>query len=370
MDIPPDFNDYIQTAQRKFESFIVNKLGNVPGIAPVSIASSTPYSYLCVFDDAFFNKKILIYRLDDLNQPYRKLKGAVSSLDYVRFSDSAPMLAAANYFSQFQFSGFTFDVEENRFTPVLGDRYWGKASIGGGSSMFALNPDNSLMVIASSIVNNSRLKIFDLGASSAERPGLITMNPPGKLFVTKSLRWSPDGKIVAHHGHYTNQLVPPENLIGVFLWKIERNSTTLSVGHMGTLTYQCPVLNDNNVDLAFSPDSQSLVLGADKKSSDKLKLFNLNTQQLVFESAPLNATTISLVFTPDGKHLFSGEQDGCVRIWNVEPAFLTLNKTINFAGEIFQICLSTGENRLLVAHQDGRKTVAVSSVSLPREMLN
>ncbi|MEQ8174386.1 MAG: hypothetical protein ABRQ26_04875 [Syntrophomonadaceae bacterium] len=362
-------NHSLKSANDKPEPFVVTKLGSVRGTPPVSIISKHGDSFLAVYDDALFNKKALIYRLNNLNQPYRQLKGAVSSLDHMHFSSSGRLLAAANYFSQFQFSGFIYDIEKDHLKPVRADRYYGKASIGGGSQMFCLNHDESLMAIASSIYNNSRLKIFNL-ASPKEPTVVFTLNPPGKLFETKSLNWSPDGTIIAHHGHYMNKLIPAVKLRGIFIWKVESYSPSLSFKHIGTLTYESHNRDDNMVDLVFSPDCRSLVLGADKNSSDKIKLFDLVSQQLVFESAPIGATTTSLLYTPNGRYLISGEKDGCIRIWRVEPSFLTLYKTIALSGEIFQLFISAQGNNLLIAHQDGKKAVGVSTVSLPAEMMN
>lgn len=362
-----DHNHVIQTVSGKDESFIVKRLGIVRGVSPVSIVSKNSNSYLTVYNDAFFNGKALIYNLNNFNQPYRQLK-RISGLDHVRFSNSGTILAAASSFSHFRFSGLVYKVKNDHLIPVLGERYYGRASVGGGSQMFSLNQDESLMVIASSVFNNSKLRIFDI-SNINEPTGIFTMNPPGKAFETKSLCWSPDGTIVAHHGHYIETIVPFEKLRGVFLWKIDRDSSSISVKHIGTLTYESNNHDDIMVDLAFSPDCRLLVLGADKKSSDKIKLFNLNSQQLVFESAPLGTTTASLLFTPNGKYLISGEKDGCVHIWNVGLSSLTLARTIDFSGEIFQICISNEKKQLLVAHKDGKKTVVVSSVSFPEDML-
>ncbi len=346
----------------------VNKLGSVHGVSPVSIVSKNANSFLVVYNDDLFRKKAVIYRLNDFRQCYRTLKGLVDGLDHVAFSPSGNVLAAASYFSHFRFSGFVYHVNSDHITPVLSERYYGKASIGGGSQMFAISPDESLMVIASSVTNNSRLRIFDIKGSE-EPTGIFTMNPPGRVFETKSLNWSPDGQIIAHHGHYMNSLVPPEKQRGIFLWKVDRDSSSISVDHIGTLRYESGNHDDSMVALDFSPDSRFLVLGADERSSDRLKLFDLQSQQLVFESAPLNSTTSSLLFTPSGRYLFSAQKDGTIYVWSVEPSFFTLYMTIALPGEIYQLCWSD-DNKLLAAHQDGKRSVAVSSVALPADMLN
>lgn len=70
---------------------------------------------------------------------------------------------------------------------------------------------------------------------------------------------------------------------------------------------------DSGVSITFSPDGSRLVVGYD---DDVIRIWNLNTGNLVRELRGHEAPVIAIAYSPDGKTISSASSDSTVRLWN------------------------------------------------------
>ncbi|MDE0634261.1 MAG: hypothetical protein OXI43_00210 [Candidatus Poribacteria bacterium] len=120
----------------------------------------------------------------------------------------------------------------------------------------------------------------------------------GSRAKLNSLEFSPDGKILASG-----------NSDGVIdLWD------AVTTEHKGTLISKNPL---GNTFLTFSPDSQTLASGV----ASKITLWDMRTQRpkSTFTLKGSEGFVQSIKFSHDGRTLASGNADGTILIWEVEP---------------------------------------------------
>lgn len=68
--------------------------------------------------------------------------------------------------------------------------------------------------------------------------------------------------------------------------------------------------------VAFSPDGKSLASGS---QDGTIKLWNISTGKLIGTLTTQKEQVWSVAFNPDGKTLASASQDGIINIWQLLP---------------------------------------------------
>ncbi|MFN3420331.1 MAG: WD40 repeat domain-containing protein [Armatimonadota bacterium] len=120
-----------------------------------------------------------------------------------------------------------------------------------------------------------------------------------------SLAFSPDGAILAVGGFSEIQLWRTIDGRPIKVLKrppIRFKGTTIFAGSTNTL--------------AFSPDGKWLAAG-DSVDNDNITLWSLPEGMLRFTLSGHEDDTCSLLFSPDGKFLFSAGEDGWIKVWRV-----------------------------------------------------
>ena len=154
------------------------------------------------------------------------------------------------------------------------------------------SPDGKSLAVASGIPGvKGTLTVWNTDTEEASRQEF----PAEHRDLIYSLRWSPDGKILASGG-YDSKIV---------LWDpVTRKPLRALGGHNGAV-----------FDIAFSPDGKLLASASGDQTSkvwrvrDGLRLDTLKEPQ---------GEQFCVSFTPDGSHLLSAGADNRIRIWELK----------------------------------------------------
>lgn len=117
--------------------------------------------------------------------------------------------------------------------------------------------------------------------------------------------------------------------------------------------------------VVFSPDGKLLATVGDW-GEQKIKLWSVATKQLVRTMATQGITNCA-VFSRDGRELFTGGNDGAVRVWNVEDGSLKREQQAH-AGIVSGLTLSPNGSRLASCGVD--RTVKIWDVATGEELLS
>ncbi|PMB49009.1 hypothetical protein CEN39_22020 [Fischerella thermalis CCMEE 5201] len=135
-----------------------------------------------------------------------------------------------------------------------------------------------------------------------------------------SLAATPDGKILASGG-----------LDGIRLWDLVKKRPLATLVHYNNISK-----------ITISPDGQILASG---ETQGVVKLWNLNSGQLIRQFSAHTQVVSGLAFTPDGQTLVTASHDGTIKLWDA--------KTGDFAGTLT-------ENNNSINHNNWINAIAIN----------
>ncbi len=155
-------------------------------------------------------------------------------------------------------------------------------------SSMKFSPDGKLLAVGGYQV----VRLFD--PASGKNIGTLS----GEADYVRSIAFSPDGKLLAAAGG------PPQRSGEIMIWDLaSRRVLRTLIGH-----------KDCIYSVAWSPDGKMLASG----SYDKMvKLWDASTGQELKNLQDHIDAVFTVAFSPDGKHLASGSQDRSVKIWDI-----------------------------------------------------
>ena len=194
--------------------------------------------------------------------------------------------------------------------------------------------------------------------AGAEGPVVAETTAPQKMPVTPdippavpvvspvvSVRFSPDGKVLAVGGYREVRLVDPVS--GEIF-------ATLS-GHANYVR-----------SVAFSPDGELLAAaGGPPQIGGEIKIWNVKTQQLVRTIEGHKDCIYSVAWSPDGKLIASGSYDKTVKLWEASTG-KELQNLQDHIDAVFAVAFSPDGKRLASASQD--RTVKVWDIATGRRL--
>jgi len=155
-----------------------------------------------------------------------------------------------------------------------------------------------------------------------------------------SVRFSPDGNILAVGGYGQVRLIDPVS---------EKVLATLS-GHANFVR-----------SLAFSPDGKLLAAaGGAPQIGGEIKIWDVHSHQLVKTMEGHKDCIYSIAWSPDGKLIASGSYDKMVKLWDVSTGKEVLNLQ-DHIDAVFAVAFSPDGKRLASASQD--RTVKIWNVA-------
>ena len=189
--------------------------------------------------------------------------------------------------------------------------------------------------------------------AGAEGPVVTASTPSLKMPVTPdiqpevavvspvtSVKFSPDGKLLAAGGYQAVRLVDPSS--GKVL-------ATLA-GHANYVR-----------SLAFSPDGKLLAAaGGAPQIGGEIKIWDLSTHQLVRTIVGHKDCIYSIAWSPDGMLIASGSYDRMIKLWNAGTGTEVRNLQ-DHIDAVFSVAFSPDGKRLASASQD--RTVKIWDVA-------
>ena len=92
---------------------------------------------------------------------------------------------------------------------------------------------------------------------------------------------------------------------------------------------------DNVWSVAFSPNGKMLASGSWDQT---VRLWDIETEQLLYTLTGHTSDIVSVAFSPDGQTLASGSWDGTIRLWNPNNGQLKRTRLMyKFSAKFFRI---------------------------------
>ena len=220
-----------------------------------------------------------------------------------------------------------------------------KASLTGYPDAIAFSPDSSTLAIAG---RDRKIRLWD--AVNGEHQLTLTEQTD----EVYSLIFNPDGRTFAGIGGDST----------IRLWDAGAG------GHLQTIIGHTRSVSS----ISFSPDSNTIATGSgddDGTSGDKrIRIWNVQSGDLQstlkvpigrWLNASYRKRIDAVSYSPDGKTLASGSEDGTIRIWNVESEKLQATTFEGFRGATREPSSGYSELGLVLAYSPDGKVLATSS---------
>ena len=174
-------------------------------------------------------------------------------------------------------------------------------------------------------------------------PGLrLTSILKGQSGNIQQIAWSPDGRHIAAPS----------------ISNLQGQEGTVRIWDMDSGRYADILRSSEGVfhSLAFAPDSQRLVISSDENRIVISGLSGRDQRPLQRQSA---SRVWSVDWSPDGKQIAAGSQDGCIHVWNAQTrSLLRVDEVIDF---VQAVSFSPNSQCLAYACADGSIGLFTSS---------
>ena len=208
----------------------------------------------------------------------------------------------------------------------------------------AFSPDSKTLATGS---HDTSIILWDVETGQPKGRPLL-----GHKELINALAFSPDGKTLAS-GSWDDTII---------VWDV---SDPVNPVNLATLAGS----SEDVISLAFSPDGKILASGykghelpEDKHENSIIVLWSMDTKQPI--GAPLTRHTDAvngLVFSPDGKYLFSGSWDKTILRWDVATQTVIGQPFVGHSDYIYSIAITTDGKTLASGSSD--KTVILWDVA-------
>jgi outer membrane protein assembly factor BamB len=232
-------------------------------------------------------------------------KGPTSFTCAVRFSPDGKTVAAAGYETGTGNAIYRFDVATGAELPKLP----GHAT--GGARRVAFTPDGKQLVSGGF---DGHVRVWDLATRKEVRAFKVES---GTVY---GLALSPDGRLVATAGRD-----------GLRLWEV---ATGKELPREAMARHSC-------VAVAFAPDGKLVASG----DAERVKLWEVVTGKEVADLKGFKGELSQLLFSRDGRTLYTASYDRFVRLWDVRSGKLA-HEVEAHAGWVWGIALSPDERLL------------------------
>lgn len=235
----------------------------------------------------------------------REWKGPTSFTCAVRFSHDGKTLAAAGYETGTGNSIYRFDVATGAELPKL------PGHPSGGARRVAFTPDGKQLVSGGF---DGHVRVWDLATQKELRAFKVES---GTVY---GLSLSADGKLVATAGRD-----------GLKLWDVV---TGKEQPREAMARHSC-------VAVAFAPDGKLVASG----DGERVKLWEVVTGKEVADLKGFKGELSQVVFSRDGRRLYTASYDRFVRVWDVRSGKL-IHEVEAHAGWVWGLALSPDEKLL------------------------
>lgn len=235
-----------------------------------------------------------------------------------------------------------------------------------GTELAAFSPSGRVLAAPSHIGDVVHLIDVDSVLDPNREAGpVVTLESVG-CGGSLGIAWSPDGKLLAHFC---------EGVAGPILefWRLPNGDDpehvqAESLGHVrvpGKIRGFGP---PHKRGVAFSPDSDLVAVGG-MSNPNVLRLYSVARGEFVAESAPFDRAgeVTRLTFSPDGVHVFSGDEKGSVVEWRLEgidQPRLVMADSASLGGAIIGLEVDRDAQMLWIASASNKK-VNVQTAVLP-----
>ena len=147
---------------------------------------------------------------------------------------------------------------------------------------------------------------------------------------------------------------------GQYLAVWGRNVNSINLWSVGTEIYKTYKMGNIN-SVSFSPNSKYIATG---NSDNTVKLWAIESGQLLKVFTGHHDTVNSVSFSPDGRYLATGSDDNTAKLWTVETGQLS-HSFIGHQGKIKKVVFSTNSKFLATGSDDNTIKVWLAETGQP-----